>query len=435
MILYKRYIRKFILLASGLLILSCASVQYQEDITDYQAEIQKLQKRLATDSTDTEALRDLGVIYFQTRNYQQAKSFLRDAYLQDISDPKTIFYRGLNLEFEQREEEAIQLYKGYTQVSRFSPYRKLMAGRYRWLNREFARKEARLLLQDTLRTPRIQPKTVAVFPMIYRGGDDKYSPLGRGLSEMIMVDLGHVPGISLVERIQMQALLNELAFAKSKYVNPESSPKHGQLLGASKIVGGIYDVLNKDQMFVDMSYWDLYRNEFPYVAGKTDRVDQLFRLEKTLVFEIIRQLEIELTPEEKERIEFIPTKNLNAFMAFCMGLEKEDAYLYDQAVQYYQQAIYHDPSFGLAHTGAERAESLDAGGGTAESISLSVPKPAQLQTNAGGTMMNNRMQKMSSSMGSNFIPGEESRKPMEEVVNTAGALDVLPEPPPPPENQ
>jgi hypothetical protein len=87
-------------------------------------------------------------------------------------------------------------------------------------------------------------------------------------------------------------------------------------------------------------------------------MERIFQLEKDLVFEIINQMGISLTQEERDAIEIIPTENLLAFMAYCRGLDYEDRGLYNRAVEEYRTAVNLDPQFFPASVNLKRSESL-----------------------------------------------------------------------------
>ncbi len=162
-------------LAILLVTLGCTSVRFQRDIADYQDEILDLETRIAAKPNDAKAQRDLGIIYFETANYQTAEGFLRKAYALTASDAKTMFYHGINLEFQNRIQESLEVQGRYPEVSRLSRYRKLMQGRYERLSRQIVRRQIRTLVgqEEQLDDTRLSKKTVAIFPLDYRGQNQR----------------------------------------------------------------------------------------------------------------------------------------------------------------------------------------------------------------------------------------------------------------------
>lgn len=426
--------RRLVLAVLLLIAVSCAPVNVREASGDATEQIAQLQEKLRADSRDADALRDLGALYFQTKAYDKAATLLEMAMRERPDDPKTMFYRGLSLEFDGKEEEARKLFARHSDVSSFSPYRKLLRGRYEWLNREAARKQARLLINDPLKAPAAGPNSVAVFPMLFQGDDEQYAALGRGLSEMLTVDLGQIDRLTVIERIRTQELIRELEFANSKYVDPASSPRPGKLLGANLIVGGVYDV-NGSELAVNASSWDLAKSQNPNIHDKQDQLQNLFILEKDLLVDIIGRLGITLSREERTRLLSVPTRNISAFLQYCLGLEKEDAREFDLAGEYFANALRIDPGFGLAASARDRSGALEATGGTIEQA-----VQGAVQATGGGAgssssgqqgMRNGRMQSLGDNIGAGFLNGEDARRGLEEAVDAGAGVGELPEPPPP----
>lgn len=413
------------------LTLACATVRYQQDIADYQDEIRELKTRLAVNAEDFEALRELGVIYFQTAHYKDARPYLEQARTLKPADGKTLLYLGLTYEFQNELHKAHEVYAHYLNVGRLSPYRRLMSGRYRRLSRQLARAEFQQLLtqEATLPETRLAPETVAVFPLTYQGRDPRFAPLGRGLSEMLMVDLGQVRQLSLVERLRLHTLIDELKLAQTRYVDPASAPRVGKLLGAGRLVTGTFNVL-QEQVQIDVAAWDAASGRPAAETAQSSPLRELFRAEKELVFDLLAKMGVEPTAAEREAIQRIPTENLQAFLAYCRGLELEDAGNLPQARQFFQQAVQLDPNFQQAQNRAETVSSeLEAGGSLSSALDKLAGVEGRAETTGQEELLDSRLQNLGDSLGAGFVPGRDSRKPAEEANSDL----ELEEPPAPPE--
>jgi TolB-like protein len=427
--------RVLVLLLAALLMASCATVQTPQTGEDYSDDIRQLLRRLAADPSDPVALREIGIRYFLSKQFDLAKLNLYRAYLQQKDDPKTMFYYGLTLEYMGDIQGALGIYINYTDVSALSSYRKLLEGRYRALTREIIKQQFQSLLanEQQLGADRLVPKAVAVFPLTYQGTDPKFEALGKGISEMLLIDLGQIKNLTIIERIRIEALLEELKFGQSKFVDKTTAPRLGKLLSAGRVVSGSFNVSN-EKLRMDVAAWDVAGRKFPDFKSQTDDLENLFKIEKELVFTIIRDLGITLTQEERQRIQFIPTKNILAFMNYCMGLKSEDAYDYQAAKVYYNEALTLDPSFDLAKTKAAAAEALSAAGGSKESALLAAQKddPTQRLRKSRINLVLGRFNNLRDGVGTLFLPGQDDRKPIEELDQSGFGVDLLPEPPPPP---
>jgi hypothetical protein len=84
-------------------------------------------------------------------------------------------------------------------------------------------------------------------------------------------------------------------------------------------------------------------------------------MEKGLVFGLFQSLGIALTVAERERIEQNRTENLQALLAFGVGLEANDAGDFAEAQRQFELAVSLDPDFAEASEAASQAGQLDRG--------------------------------------------------------------------------
>ncbi|MBX2991994.1 MAG: hypothetical protein KF749_12630 [Bacteroidetes bacterium] len=429
-------LRSFLIAGFTLIFISsCAALREGGREQDYSSDMAKLQRQLIVNPNDPAALRDLGVVYFQTNRYEPAKSYLSRSYYQVKDDPRTMFYYGMTLEYLEDLQGALSVYISYSEVPAISQYRKLIEGRYRSLTQELIRRQFKQLVADEQRlgTEKIAPRAVAVFPLTYQGTDPRYEALGKGLSEMILIDLGQVKSLQMVERIRIEALLEELQFAQSASVDRSSAPRMGKLLSAGRIVSGSFNV-NNFNLRMDVAAWDIVAQKFPGFQSGSDELDKLFRIQKELVFGIIRELGITLTVEEREKIQLVPTRNTFAFLTYCLALKSEDARDFRAAKVLYNEAAALDPGFNLAKSKAEAMEALSIAGGPKEDALLAAeelelgPKKAKKKTN----LVLDRLRHLGQGIGGTFNSGEDNRKSVEEAGRNGAGVGRLPEPPPPP---
>jgi TolB-like protein len=182
---------------------------------------------------------------------------------------------------------------------------------------------------------------------------------------MFTTDLANVGRIQVVERVRLQAILNELKLSRSKYIDQSTAPRVGRLLGAGRIVGGSYLVTNDEQLRLQVTVANVATGErAPQLDRQRASLDELFDLQTEVTFSIVDQLGVELTPQEKAAIQEVPTQNLQAFLAYSRGLMAEDRGNYGAAAQYYQQAQQIDPNFDQAAQRQQEAETVQQGGGS-----------------------------------------------------------------------
>lgn len=382
---------------------------------------------------DGRALRDLGSLLAQAERFDDAAQYLRQAYVEDPDDPKTLYYLGLLNESEGDPDEALKFYGRFEGVSPRSGFRPLLKGRYESLVREQIQQEMGALAarEDSLSTTDAQPQTVAVFPFAYRGSDLRYAPLGRGLGEMVQADLASIGGLQVVERLRLQSLLDELSLSQSEAFNPATTPRVGRLLRAGRAVGGSFDVDNRD-LRIDAALWNWEAQPTPNLQTRSDDLKDLFRLKREVVLGIVEQLGVPLTAEERAMFDEVPTRNLQAFLLYSRGLEEEDAGDFAAAAGLYREAVKADAGFERAADAATRADAVDNSGGSIENGLLAA---LALENLGGINLVGSRLEKLNDSIGSAFIPGTGGSRdaPAGEAAAATSTFDPLPPFPDPPD--
>ncbi len=420
------------LLALGLLPLglaACAPARVGAEGEALDRAVTRARADLARRPNDTEVRRDLGALLAQTERFDEAEAYLRQAYVDAPGDPKTLYYLGLALEAGGDPGEALRFYGRFTQVSPRSAFRPLLQGRYEWLARERLREEMAALVarEDTLAAEAGSPRVVAVFPFAYLGSDPAYAPLGRGLAELVTADLAGIAAVQVVERLRLQALLDELALSQSDAFDPGTAPRLGRLLRAGRAVGGSFDV-DDDALRVDAALWTLGTEPQPDLQTRTAGLDQLFRLKQQIVLALVEELGVPLSREERAALDVVPTRNLQAFLLYARGLQEDDEGDFGAAARSFGAAAALDPGFGQAVTRAGRSGSIATAGGPVEkglSAALGLER-------TGGTLVGSRLRKLNATLGGAFVPGDESRNPAGEGASGSGLFEPLPDPPPPP---
>lgn len=427
-----------LLLYFTLFLIHCSVTHVMNNPQKLKEKMLALAHQILQNPNDAGPLMELGIIFLKIKRFERGRILLERAYKSNPEDPEILFYYGLSLEFCNTEQRAFDIYRNYEYVAHRSPYRRMMKERYNILSRRVMRQFARDLLrqESLLQTQRLSPKAIIVFPFSYQGQNEYYAVLSKGLCEMIITDLSQIKDLQLIERIRLNALLDEMNLSGSGLVNLKTAARFGRLLSAGQVLYGAYDILGEDRFRVAMELKDLINREAPALrANSSAALKNLLRLEKRIVFGVIEKMGIELTHEEKQRILRIPTKNMQAFITYCKGLAQEDAGQFEAAAATYQQALQLDPDFDIV------AEKID----DVQSIVTSIDRDAVLASldQAGpipelrissSDLIMNRMQLLSENMRSNLIPGQDNRQTTEEAA-TSGAdvgLGELPDPPRPP---
>ncbi|MBL7977484.1 MAG: tetratricopeptide repeat protein [Bacteroidetes Order II. Incertae sedis bacterium] len=381
-------------------------------------------------------MRELGIAHFELNQFDQAESYLKDAIVRSPADPKIALFYGLVLEATNRRASALDIYKGYSQYDPKVNFTRLLEGRYLNLTRAILRSEiAELARKETsgeLTNGRLEQNAVAVFPFNYLGKNKQYEPLSRGIAALIITDLGSIQGLKLLERLQIGVLQQEIARGQTGFIDPESAPRAGRILGASKVVSGNFNVSAKQQITIDAGYWDVLKDESDFKT-EPGPLSDLFRLQKSVVIKLLESMKIPITAQERQKIlGTVPTQNLQAFLAYCRGMEAEDAGDVLGALRNFRRAVELDPKFQKARELLDKNINRQAAGSSWKDINISYDFNGAGKNGGSGLgtdqLVADRLQAVGTEMGSNLFPNPEKRNPTDEFGRISEQAD-LPRPP------
>lgn len=334
--------------------------------------IPALEARLASEEGLVEVMARLGAAYREAGRLDEARETLERAVALDPGSGPSTFFLGVTYEDLERWIDAREAYEGFLALgSTQGGARAAVRDRLPRVRRLAAQAEARRLaareaeLADT--PPR--PDAIAVVPFRFEGSDPALAPLASALGALLATDLAQTDRLTVLERLQVHALLDEIALGESDRVAPETAARSGRLLGAGHIVvgsvAGTQESVEVEGLLVDAS-----RADAPVQpVSESDPVAAIIAAEKRMALAIFERLGIELTPAERERVNERPTENVQALLAYGLGVDAELSGDFATAATQYQRAAQLDPGFQAAAEGSERASgAADAADRTTSSV-------------------------------------------------------------------
>lgn len=306
----------------------------------------------------------LGAAYREADQLESARRLLEEARRRDRNNARAAFFLGLTYEDLGRYGDARDVYRDYLENAGDTQLRSRIEQRLSYLKRremEASVKEA-LQREEELADRPPPENTVAVFPFLYRGESPEFEPLSRALAAFLVTDLARSDRITVLERMRVQLLLNELELSQSEYVDPATAVRSGRMLGTSRVVqgglGGTEQSLEVETLVVDAA---APQPEAPEPAFSGERsASRLLDLQTEMAFAVFRSLGVELTAAERQRVRDRPTANLQALIAFGRGLMAEDSANFSGAARHYRRASQLDPGFEQAEQKAEEASDISA---------------------------------------------------------------------------
>jgi len=346
-----------ILMVGGILLSSCATSSLSRarahiEKNEFQQAIDLLTTDEAEKPDDARIKTELGVAYYKSNQIDKAVAKLKEAKALNPKDAKAVFYLGLSYEKDGLLTEAIEEYKSYRNLGRSRGFKKRISQRIKQLtNEKVAAEVARAISEEqTLNVADIPDNTIAVLYFENLSNSPELDPLRKGLAQMLITDLSKVESLTIVERLKLQKLLEELKLGETGLVDKSTAPRVGKLIGAKKLVVGGFTELENKNLRIDASINQIATSDISNLEEVSGQLRSFFQMEKKLAFAVIQDMGITLTREEREAIEKIPTESLLAFMAYAKGLDYEDRGMFDAAKTQYQKALGLDPNFQLARS-------------------------------------------------------------------------------------
>jgi TolB-like protein len=187
--------------------------------------------------------------------------------------------------------------------------------------------------------------SIAVLPFTSRSVDPEHAMFADGIHDELLTSLANIGSLKVISRTSVM-----------EYRDTKKNLRQiGRELGVGTVLEGAIQRAG-DDLRINVQLIDAETDEHLW-ANTYDRrlnTDNLFAIQTEIATTIAAKLEATLTPEEKERIEKVPTENLEAFKLYLAGRQN----LYQRkeenlrrARELFEQAIALDPKFAKAYAG------------------------------------------------------------------------------------
>ncbi len=190
----------------------------------------------------------------------------------------------------------------------------------------------------------IPERSIAVLPFENRSDDNRNAYFADGIQDEILTNLGKIADLRVISRTSVM---------QYKSGAERNLREIGQQLGVAHVLEGSVQ-RSGNRVRVTAQLIDA-RTDTHQWAERYDRdLADVFAIQSEIAKAIANQLQAKLSPQEKARVEEIPTGNTEAYVLYLRANQlsrNPDTLLedYKAAEQLYEQAIALDPNFALAH--------------------------------------------------------------------------------------
>jgi TolB-like protein len=196
----------------------------------------------------------------------------------------------------------------------------------------------------------IESKRLAIIYFDNTSEEPRLNKLKKGLAGMLISDLSNVNMIDIVERDRIEEILNEQKLNNSEEFDQKSASQVGKLLGAEMILTGAYFEMfgsfRIDARFIDVETGKILKSE-----GVDGKSSNFFKLEKQLIWKIIKNLEITLSDKERKAIEERQKSQNISYedaLLFSQALEEIDSGNKSEAIKILENILIKNPKFKTA---------------------------------------------------------------------------------------
>lgn len=207
-------------------------------------------------------------------------------------------------------------------------------------------------------SPGAELPTVAVmdFTGFLLGEGGNSAPLGKAVSAMLVTEFVGRPGLHVIERHQLAALIQEQKLALSGLVDEGQAVEIGKLVGAQYMLFGAATAAG-GTLRMDVRAVDVETSEILAVDKLSGKTEELLDLVVRAADNFGGKLNLS-PPSDRPDVEAVPAR---ATIEFSRALDSEDKGDLDKAIEHYRNTLEIHPH----HQGAKRAlERLESGGGS-----------------------------------------------------------------------
>jgi tetratricopeptide (TPR) repeat protein len=384
------------------------------------AEIPVLEAQIERGPQRFDLLFRLGVAYREAGRFQDARVVLDRARILDPGNSAILFHQGLTEEGREAWGEALRHYDEFLAAAPDSELARRVRGRLPHLRRRQLAADVRAAVQQEGQLAQTEPdsRTLAVFPFRYEGPDPAFEPLGRAMAELTVSDVARVGRVTVLERLRVQLLLDELALAGRGQVDPATAARSGRMLGAGRIAQGRL-AGGGDRLELLGAVVSVGDPGMPAAMEDAETLERFYDLQRRWVLALHEAMGVQLTDAERDRIWERPFRGLSSLLLLGRGLEAEDRGDFALALRLFREATELEPGFEEAGAGVERSEALIEGEFTDVDALASLggtvlPPPAADLPGLPNAWLEVE----------GLIPNVESRSPAAELLGTEGLGDA-----------
>jgi len=177
---------------------------------------------------------------------------------------------------------------------------------------------------------------------------ERFEPLRKGLAQMFTSELSKVTALRLVERADLQRVVEEMKLAQAGMVDAATAQQVGKLIGAQNLLLGGFVALGGGKMRIDVRIVAVETGRTVKAEEKTGKENQLFEMVSALNRKLIRDLADKISSKDEAALGELRNVKFSAMLLFSQGVAAEDKGDLALAREKYRAALKEDEGFAAA---------------------------------------------------------------------------------------
>lgn len=215
-----------------------------------------------------------------------------------------------------------------------------------------------VLFLSIVASPAAAEERLALVDFEVHSDKPQYSYLGKGISEMIAVELSKSPGVALIEREKRVELMKEVKFALSGLAeDTDKQVEVGRMLAADYFVFG--EIVDMDpQLLISIRVTGVESGETVFREKLTEKPGRYEYISGYFASAILRHFDAEVAESTEKKTKEKADKNEEAVVAFSQALEAYDRDEKGEAKRELKRAKSIDPGYEAAKVYLQKLESI-----------------------------------------------------------------------------
>jgi curli biogenesis system outer membrane secretion channel CsgG len=188
--------------------------------------------------------------------------------------------------------------------------------------------------------------------------NEELAPLSKGIADMLITQLAGNPGIRVVERDQLEKLLQEQNISSSGRVDKETAVQVGKILGAHHMIFGGFVTDPKGRMRLDARAVNVETSQIEHVESVPGKIDDLMDMIDRLAGKMNSGMKL---PEIAKTVRDASSESarkvpFQAVMLYSRALAAQDKGDRAEAVTLFRASLDKFPEYGPAKKALARLE-------------------------------------------------------------------------------